>query len=227
MAFLKCKTGLRRAAAVGMVMMMLFGLFGCGRPGTPEEAAARYLQRKYGESFELGPLTQKGGGPFAQPTFSGIACPQDDPLSAFTVWVSGDLRTVTDARGATALLPALNDRVQTEARKLWPEAAAAVQLIALTYDDSAHYGDDYLRFFQNETASAAVLLALPAGTDPTEAYPLFDAALRDWMTGEVRLYFVSGAPDLQTLLTQTPALSVQIGAAPRVMQDKLQSLQED
>ena len=220
-----CKGLPVRPVMLGLVMCMIFGLFGCGSSHlTPEAAAQRYLTRKYGSSFEIGALTKKENGPFMSEEYSGYAHEPGRPLERFTVWVSRDRKTVKDARYTTDLLPAINGWVQDRADEVWTGAGTAVVVDLLRYRSGADYGTDGFReFYRQESASNTVLLVLSEETGLEENVIRFHNALQDMMTGYIRIY-ITDRRDMEALFAEKPAVEIVIGSPEYVIRGKLKGL---
>lgn len=225
MRFLLCKGPLVRVLTLGLVVCMLIGLFGCsGTRLTPEEAALQHLEKKYGGSFQVGPLTKKENGPFMSQDYSGYAHEAGRPLERFTVWVGSDRRTVKDARYTTDLLPAINGWVQKQADAVWTGAQTAVVVDALSYNGEADYGtEDFPEFYRQETVNNTVLLVVPDNAGLEEKVLCFQDSLRDMMTGYIRIY-ITDSRDLETLFRQTPDAEIMIGSPETVVREKLEGL---
>lgn len=226
MRFLLCN-GIRvRLVMLGLVVSMIFGLFGCGSSGsrpTPDSAVRQYLENSYGGSYELGPLTKKEDGPFMSDYYSGYAHETDRPLERFTVWVSSDCAVVKDARYTVAMLPTINGWVQAQADAVWTGAAVTVVVDALTNAGGPYSPEDFREFYRQETVNNTVLLVLPERTGLVEQVMRFQDALDDMMTGYIRIY-ITDSHDMEALFAETPDAQIMIGSPESVVREKLEGL---
>lgn len=222
----RCDRRLVRLAALTMVACMLFGLFGCSARMAPEEAAARYLEKKYGGVFQVGPLSRKEGGPFLDENYTGSAWAEGRPMERFSVWVSADGKTVKDARYTVELLPAINDWVAGHAAGIWENAETAVVVDALSHNAGADYGtEDFLRFYREESVDNTVVLALADSTDLYDRFCRFHDALDGTMTGYINLYIAGeGSMDPEALFDTKPDAQIMIGSDGEVILEKLRGL---
>lgn len=222
----RCDRRLVRLAALTMVACMLFGLFGCSAGTAPEEAAERYLEKKYGEDFQVGTLRRKEGGPFLDENYTGSAWAEGRPMERFSVWVSSDGKTVKDARYTVELLPAINDWVAGHAAGIWESAETAVVVDALSHNAGADYGTgDFLRFYREESVDNTVVLVLANSTDLYDRFCRFHDALDGTMTGYINLYIAEeGNMDPETLFDTKPDVQIMIGSVSEVILEKLQGL---
>lgn len=222
MEFLRCKSSAFRLLTLGLVVCMLFGLFGCSSPGSPEAAAAQYLQKKYGSAFTVKALTRKDNGPFKTASYSGPAYEAGCPLERFTVWVSSDFGTVYDARYTLDLLPAINGWVQDRANEIWADAGTAVVVDALVYNSAAAYGtEDFKTFYSRESVNNTVLLALEDRDGAAEQVIRFQDSLGELMTGYIRVY-ITDSRDMAALFAETPDAEIMIGSPEKVIREKLE-----
>ena len=225
MRSLLCKGPLVRLVMLGLVMSMIFGLFGCGSSRTtPEDAARRHLEKTYGGSFVIGELSKKENGPFMTAEYTGYAHEEGRPLERFTVWVSDDCKTVKDARYTVQLLPAINGWVQGLADELWSDAGTAVVADELSFRSEVSYGaEDFREFYRCETVNNTVLLVLSDREGLEEDVIRFQNSLQELMTGYIRIY-ITDSRDLEALFRETPAVEIMIGSPESVIREKLKDL---
>ncbi|MCD7838798.1 MAG: hypothetical protein LUG65_07800 [Clostridiales bacterium] len=146
-----------------LVLGMLFGLMGCGGAKTPETAAQRYLEKKYGESFTVGTLSRKSGsGPFSDADYTGTAYSESLPQFPFDMWVSKDCKSVQDTYYAAQMTPYIDAWMQERAEQVWETCKVRDQIeILRCQDDAAYQPGDVESFFSQETFSNTIVLLLP------------------------------------------------------------------
>ena len=226
---LPCKKCRYRWAVLGVVMMMLFGLFGCSSKQTPQQAAQRYLERKYGTTFVVEELTKKGNGPFKTEDYSGHAYETGKPLESFSVWVSGDKKTVYDARYALQLRPSLESWVQEKAGQVWSGVKAAAILDVIRYNPEADYGpEEFERFLKEESAECIIYLVLESGQLTAASYSEFDGLIKQSLFGSVLVFELSETEyhdtAVEDLLHAQPDVRIRIGADKETMDKEIRKL---
>lgn len=229
MESLPFKKRLRRRVLLGLVIVMLFGLFGCGNRQTPEQAAQAYLEKKYGGTFVVEELSRKENDSVVTREYSGFAYREGQPLDRFTVWVSGDRKTVYDSAHTARLLPEIRTWIGGEVSAVWADARSTVTLRAVSHDGRTDYTPAQFReYLKNESVEVTVHVILSRDALTAERFMELNEALQDTMKGYVKLYFLTGQEAEQTdpaqLLTREADLWIGIGSSREFVEKKIQSV---
>lgn len=179
---------------------MLFGLLGCGRSRAPEAVVQQYLQKKYGEVFEVGPLQRTRSNTFQNRKYTGVAWLKGQPAYTFDVWLSKDYKQVHDSYYVLQMLPAVDEWVRREAKTVWDICQVRDEIEIMAYNDGASYNETQLAaFFEQEELSHGIALALPS--DTLAEPEVLAGEIRTFLdklawagNGTIRIYFV---PEVQ------------------------------
>ena len=225
-----CKQTIYRLVLEGLVIIMLFGLVGCGsnKNKSAEDIAEIYLKRTYNKEFVVEELTKKDAGPFKTKEYSGYAYEKDNPESRFKVWVNKDSAEVTDAYYSMTVLPKMIEWIQAEADSVWDNVKVGVVLDVIRPTSNLSYKEDeYLRFLETESLNVKIYLILSSRDDLTvEKYELFDNAISKVRNGVVHIYVMNNGEllsiNVRDFYDKTPDISISVGAPSASMKEKFQ-----
>ena len=225
-----CKQTIYRLILEGLVIIMLFGLVGCGsnKNKSAEDIAEIYLKNTYNKEFVVEELTKKDTGPFKTKEYSGYAYETENPENRFKVWVNKDSAEVTDAYYSVTVLPKMTEWIRTEAESIWDDAQVGVVFDVIRPTAGSFYkSDDYLRFLENESVNTKIYLVVDSRDDLTvEKYKLFDHAIGMVRNGIVLIYVVDNGElssvNIADFYDKKPDISISVGASSASMEEKFQ-----
>lgn len=223
------KQTIYRLILEGLVILMLFGLVGCGNSNkSVEEMAESYLRNTYNKEFVVEDLTKKDAGPFKTKSYSGFAYEKSNPENRFKVWVDKDNAQVSDAYYGVTVLSKMKEWIQSEATTIWKEVNVGVLLDVLRPTSDATYKEnEYIDFLENESVECEIYLFVKSRDDLTiDKYNQFDEAIRSVLNGYVQIFIVNDCDlssiDVVDYIGKTPDSSIRIGAPTSVIEEKLQ-----
>lgn len=225
-----CKQTIFRLILEGLVVLILFGLIGCGsnKNKSVEDIAEAYLEKTYDKEFVVEELTKKDAGSFKTKAYSGFAYENENPGNRFKVWVDKDNAMVTDAYYGVAVLSKATEWLQNEVTDIWKGAKVGLILDIIRPNSSASYkGDEYISFFENESVECEVYLFVESRDDLTiEKYERFNCAINKYLNGYVQIFIVDEkemlAMDVVDYYEKNPDISIRIGVPTSVVKEKLQ-----
>ena len=224
-----CKQTIFRLILEGLVVIMLFGLVGCGSNNkSVEELAESYLNKNYDKEFVVEDLTKKDAGPFKTKSYSGFACEKENPENRFKVWVDKDNAQVRDAYYGITVLPEIKRWIRSEATAIWKDVNVGVVLDVIRPTSDVEYKEnEYIDFLENESVECDVYLLVKSKDELTiEKYSQFDETLKEKISGYVQIFILEdydiSSIDVVDYIGDTPDISIRIGAPTSVIEEKLQ-----
>ena len=225
-----CKRAAYRLILEGLVVLMLFGLVGCGskKIESVEKLAESYLNKTYHKEFVVEELTKKDAGPFKTKSYSGFAFEKSNPENRFKIWVDKENAQVRDAYYSVIVLSAMKEWIRSEAYELSKDAKIGLVLDVLRPASNAIYREnEYLDFLKNESVECDVYLFVNSRDDLTmEKYSRFDEKIKEEMNGYVQIFIIADCDlasiDVADYYGRTPDISIRIGAPTSVIEEKLQ-----
>lgn len=224
-----CKQTIFRLILEGLVVIMLFGLVGCGSNNkSVEELAESYLNKNYDKEFVVEDLTKKDAGPFKTKSYSGFAYEKENPENRFKVWVDKDNAQVRDAYYGITVLPEIKRWIRSEATEIWKDVNVGVVLDVIRPTSVVEYKEnEYIDFLENESVECDVYLLVKSKDELTiEKYSQFDETLKEKISGYVQIFILEdydiSSIDVVDYIGDTPDISIRIGAPTSVIEEKLQ-----
>lgn len=214
----------------GLVVIMLFGLVGCGsnKNKSAEDIAEIYLKNTYNKEFVVEELVKKDAGPFKTKSYSGFAYEKDNPENRFKVWVDKDNAQVSDAYYGTTVVPEMKKWIQSEATAVWKDVNVGVVLDVIRPTSNVEYREnEYIDFLENESVECDIYLFVKSKDELiVEKYSRFDEMLKEKASGYVQIYILEDCDissiDVADYIGNTPDISIRIGAPTSVIEEKLQ-----
>lgn len=225
-----CKQTIFRLILEGLVIIMLFGLVGCGsnKNKSAEDIAEIYLKKTYNKEFVVEELTKKDAGPFKTKSYSGFAYEKENPENCFKVWVDKDNAQVRDAYYGITVLPEIKRWIQSETNAVWKDVKVGVVLDVIRPTSNVEYREnEYIDFLENESVECDVYLFVKSKDGLTlEKYSQFDEAIKEKTSGYVQIFILEDC-DISSInvvdyIGNTPDVSIRIGAPTSVIEEKLQ-----
>ena len=157
-----------------MVICMFFGLGGCfsKKDQSPEEAAKRHLEKRYGKKFVILSLSSTNGeDPFLGTCYEGMAFCADLPGYPFSISLSSSQKNLQDAYHCVEILPYLDQWMEKEATNIWEDTDVGVvcNIEALNYELSGEYAKgDIQGFLKVQRVTPRIKLFFPEDMDTTD-----------------------------------------------------------